>query len=145
MKNESNFKTNEGEEILQIGISRQLLLETNYSNGFGMGKTENYKVYLLMPEGTIAIEVDGKEVSQNHYNNSVILTRIFSDAIDIDSWKHSWHLKVIDYLNKNVRDAIQKILTDKQRERLKEVEYLYNVEKVLMTQIVYEPELESEI
>jgi len=119
----------------------KLLLETTHSNGFD--KEEKYEIYLQMPEGELSIDVDGKTISK--YRNSEILVKVFSDAIDIDSWKHSWHLKVNDFLNKEVRDEIQKILIDKQKKREVEIKYLIEVERVLMTQKVYILKPEEEI
>lgn len=117
---------------------KHLLLNTKHSVGFGLGKQEDYKIYLQDDE--LLILVDDKEISK--YKNYEVLTRLFSDAIDIDTWKHSWHLKVSEYLNKDIRDELKKILIEKQIKRRQELKYLEDVERVLMTQKVYvsEPE-----
>jgi len=104
------------------------IIETEYTYPFG--KTEQYRIYLLY-NGEIDIYVDNKQVK---HKDDEILTRIFIDAINMDSWKHSWHLNVYDFKNKDTRDKIKAILVEKQKKREAELKYLKEVEQLLMTQ-----------
>ncbi|MFA5154406.1 MAG: hypothetical protein WC554_17815 [Clostridia bacterium] len=114
-----------------------LILETTHSTGFGMIKTENYKVY-YSDDGQLKILVDNKEISK--YAVDEVLRRIFSDAIDMGAWKHSWHMDVSKFHEREIRDKIKKIILEKQEQRELELEYLRAVERVLMTQEIYEKE-----
>ena len=117
---------------------RNLLLSTDHCSPFG--KTKTYQVFMQMPEGITIILEDGKELPQER--NHHILSLLFSDAVDIDVWKHSWHLDISMYRQLEMKLKIQEIINKKITDREKEIEYLNCVEKTLMAQLTIIPEKE---
>ena len=117
-------------------MSKELLLKTTHvSLGFGINETEDYEIYLETPSGVVIIFVDDKQIPE--YKNSEILARVFTDCVNMDTWQHSWHMNVRDFLDKDVRDKIREIILEKQAQRKSELDYLRKVERVLMAQKVY--------
>jgi len=92
--------------------------------------TEYYKIYL--EDDQLKIEVDGKEISK--LENDKILKNVFSNAIDMGTWKYSWHIDVSKFRELTIRDRIKEIIIEKQEIREEELKYLKTVEKILMMQ-----------
>jgi len=104
----------------------------------GMIGKEQQIIVSFNVDGKTSIICDGKVLDD--WEAEAALSNIFCDAIDLESWKHSWHLEVSKFKTLEVRDKIRKIIQEYIGKREGEVKYLTNVQKVLMAQVVYAPE-----
>jgi hypothetical protein len=94
-------------------------------------KTELIEVFQL-DSGTLEVKVDGKIVTGYHMTEALGL--LFSDTVDMDNWKHSWHMDCKLYNQKKIRESLEKIIDEKIKERQEDIDYLLSVKKILDSQ-----------
>ena len=118
-----------------------IILETNYTPPFG-NKSENYKFRFLPPNSKFQILVNDKPAKEEDYND--ILCRVFSMAVDMDKWQHSWHIKISDFIYAETKNKIIKIIHEKIIQREQELDFLKGVECIIQCQLSDLPIIEDE-
>jgi len=66
-----------------------------------------------------------KEITQLDYD-------MIREAIDLDSWKHSWHLNVFMANQKTLNKKLLDIIEEKINKRNKEIEFLNKTKNILL-------------
>jgi len=106
------------------------------------GKIYEDDIEIVLVYDTTELEIYKNEFLVNSLSNykveiNKILTKLFTDTIDLDEWKHSWHIKVNEFSNKSTRDKILTIIRKKHKDATDRIIFLTEVERVLMSQKVY--------
>lgn len=104
----------------------KLLLETSHYWALSQTK-ELYQIF--EDDGdSLKILVNGKE----ERNQISVLSNIFNDALNMDEWKHGWHIDTTKYNELEIRDKIYSILKGKIEDRERQVEQLERICDILV-------------
>jgi hypothetical protein len=84
----------------------------------------------------LIINKDGLSVENKNPRyilDDAIISGFLTECIDIDSWKHSWHMNIMNarYKGSDERKAVAKILDEKISSREAEIEMLRDAKNIL--------------
>lgn len=84
---------------------------------------------------TIVINKDGMQVidKSEHCSDSEVIRGFLTQLIDMDDWKHSWHMSVSNakFKSSDERKRVRQLLKEKIEQREKEIQQLKNGIQIL--------------
>lgn len=116
------------------------ILETTILKGL-CTHSDLYEVFLYS-EG-ISVFMNGK-IQDGGYEHEALVS-IFSQAVNVDEWKHSWHIDINKFKNKDINNKILHIIEEKIKQREETLKHLEGVKRILKMQKTTEPEITNQL
>lgn len=118
-------------ELQKLGIR---LSSTNSE-----GKTKEYEIFGLFKSNIIVAKDFKLAWKEKSYDEEKPIKALLRTAVDMDSWKHSWHTEIIP----ENYEKIEAIIQDKIIRRAKEIDDLMSIYFQLHYEIVNEKQNET--